>query len=152
MGDTRGGGRVQFDFEGSLALARQLWALADEVDSADRARESQFDDAMVKWRGAYADEFRNRRETERISKGNVVAGLREDAEAWAQAWASALDQQNRNNRAAAVERVREERNIFEKGWDATFGQDDSDREVPMPEPVRVPIPPRFEPTATERIF
>jgi hypothetical protein len=152
MGGVSAGGRVQFDFEGSLALARRLWALADDLEAAERHRESDFDVAMASWRGEHAQRFRGRRETERLSKRNVVAGLRDDAQGWARAWASALDQQNRNNWAAQVERVRDDRNLLEKGWDATFGKDDSDESVPKPAPVRVPTAPDFRPTATEVRF
>lgn len=152
MGETQPGGHVRFDFDGSLALARRLWVLADELEAEDRGREVEFDAAVGRWRGAHGNEFRNRREIERTSRGHVAAGLRDDAHAWARAWAAALDQQNKNNRAAAVERAREERNLLEKGWDATFGKDDSEQEVPVPSPVRVPAPPRFAPTATEMSF
>jgi hypothetical protein len=152
MGDVRAGGRVQFDFEGSLVLARQLWALADDLESEDRRREADVDVALGSWRGEYATRFRGRRETERTSKRNVVAGLRADAEAWAKAWATAMDQQNRNNWAAEVERVRDHRNFIEKGWDATFGKDDSDESVPKPGPVRVPAAPDFRATASEVRF
>ncbi len=143
------GGRVDFDFEGSLQLARQLWALAEDVQTEDGGREEQFDIANAKWEGPYKQRFIERRQNERESRGNVVEGLRENARAWAQAWATALDQQNKNNRAAEVERIRDDRGLIERGWDATFGEDNSDDEVPMPEAVPVPQPPGFEPTATE---
>jgi hypothetical protein len=144
-----GGGRVQFDFEGSLQLARQLWGIADDVQTEDDGRETQYDTAKAKWLGTYADQFVGRREDERTSRATVVAALREDARLWAQAWARALDQQNKNNRAAEVERIRDDRGLFERGWDSTFGEDDSDDQVPMPEPVSVPTAPSFLPTASE---
>ena len=145
----RAGGRVQFDFEGSLALARELWAFADEVDTERATRESNFDIASASWRGSYADEFGKRRETERASERAVVVALREDAEAWAKAWAAAMDQQNKNNRVAEVERRSRDRNLLEKAWDSTFGEDDSEQSVPMPAPVPVPTAPAFRPTACE---
>ena len=152
MGETRAGGRVQFDFEGSLELARKLWTLADEVQAEDQGREGEFDTAEASWLGTYGDQFRDRRLTERFSRGNVIAGLRDDARAWAQAWAQALEQQNTNNRAAEVERVSADRGLLERGIDATFGEDNSDDKVPQPPDVPVPTPPGFAPTATETTY
>lgn len=152
MGDPKAGGRVQFDWEGSLQLARKLWNLADDLQTEDAGREQQYDTAKAKWLGTYGEQFAGRRVTERSSKANVVAGLREDARAWAQAWATAMDQQNKNNRAAEVERVRDDRGLLEKGIDATVGEDNSDDKVPMPDSVSVPTPPGFAPTATETTY
>lgn len=143
------GGRIAFDFEGSLQLARQLWQLAESLETEDAGRETQFDTAKAKWEGKYGTQFVGRRADERTSRTNVASGLRTDAREWARAWARAMDQQNKNNRAAEVERVREDRGMLEKGWDATFGEDDSDDQVPMPEAVPVPQPPGFAPTAEE---
>jgi len=150
--DVRAGGRVQFDWDGSLALARKLWSLADDLQDEDTGRETQFDTAKAKWLGTYGEQFAERRSTERSSRTNVISGLRDDARAWAEAWAQAMDQQNKNNRAAEVERVREDRNFLEKGWDSTFGSDDSDDEVPVPDSVAVPTPPGFAPTASEKTY
>lgn len=149
MGDVKAGGRVAFDWDGSLELARKLWALADDLTHEDAGRENQYDTAKAKWEGKYGEQFADRRTTERASRTNVVAGLRDDARAWAKAWAQAMDQQNKNNRAAEVERVSDDRGLIEKGIDATVGEDNSDDKVPMPEAVPVPTPPGFAPTATE---
>ena len=143
------GGRVQFDFDGSLELARALWALADDLDTEDAGREGQYDTAVAKWEGRYAVDFAGRRDTERASRRNVVSGLKEDANLWAEAWARALHQQNKNNRVAEVERISDDRGGFTKLVDATIGEDDSDSKVPMPEYPPVPQPPGFAPTATE---
>jgi len=152
MGDVEAGGRVQFDWDGSLELARRLWSLADDLTHEDAGRETQFDTAKAKWLGAYGEQFVDRRSTERSSRTNVITGLRDDARAWAQAWAQAMDQQNKNNRAAEVERVRDDRGLIEKGIDATVGEDNSDDKVPMPESVPVPTPPGFAPTASEKTY
>jgi hypothetical protein len=152
MGDPKPGARVDFDFDGALELARKLWALSIDLRQEDEGREGQVDRARLKWRGPYAHQFDGRRDTERSSRANVAAGLRDDARSWAQAWATALDQQNKNNRAAEVERVRDDRGLIEKGWDATFGEDDSDHEVAGVPDVPVPQPPGFAPTATEKTY
>jgi hypothetical protein len=143
------GGRVQFDFDGSLALARALWALAGDLVTEDVGRETQYDTAIAKWEGKYATDFAGRRATERTSRSTVRDALRDDARLWAEAWARALHQQNKNNRVAEVERISDDRGGFTKLVDATVGEDDSESKVPMPEYPPVPQPPGFAPTATE---
>lgn len=152
MGGPHGGDRVVFDFEGSLELARQLWSLAEDIVTEHGLRETDFTTANAKWEGPYGVEFEGRRADERTSKVNVVEGLRDDARAWAQAWAAALDQQNKNNRAAEVTRIRDSRNFIEVGWDNTFGEDDSDSQVPAVPSIEVPSPPLFNATATETTY
>lgn len=119
MGDPFSGGDVPFDFEGSLQLARQLWALADEIESENSQRQLDFVAATAKWRGVYGRQFIDRRHTEQKSVDAVCNGLREDAKAWAKAWAEAMEQQGRNNRAKALEDLTEkiaaERSLREKG-------------------------------------
>lgn len=140
---TQIGGAVDFDFEGSLELARQLWALAADLRTEDNGRGTEADTAKAKWEGAYGEQFQQRRDTERTSRTNVAEGLRDDARSWAQAWATATDQQLKNNRLVQIEQIRDDRGLLEKGWDSTFGNDDSDDQVPMPDPVAVPQPPSF---------
>jgi hypothetical protein len=141
------GGAVDFDFAGSLELARRLWSLAADLRTEDIGRGTEADTAKAKWEGAYGEEFAQRRETERTSRTNVAQGLEDDARSWAQAWATAMDQQKKNNRLVEVERIRDDRGMWERGWDSTFGEDDSDDQVPMPDPVSVPQPPSFAATA-----
>jgi hypothetical protein len=153
MGDIDPGGKVDFDFDGSLELAEKLWALAEELEREDRGRQRQGETALDKWRGPYATQFGQRRATEEASAQNVVAGLRADARAWAAAWVDAMEQQNKNNRAAKVDQVREDRNLIEKGWDKYgFGEDDSESEVDAAERPEQPRPPGFTPTATFQDF
>jgi hypothetical protein len=152
MGDPRPGERVVFDFAGALELARQLWSMADDLQEEDGGRTDDADLARLKWEGAYAIEFDGRREDERTSRLNVWVGLRDDARSWAEAWAAALHQQNLNNRAQAVQDERDNRGFWEKGWDATLGEDDSESQVaPVPD-VPVPQPPSFAATATETTY
>lgn len=147
----KGGARVKFDFEGSLQLARSLWALAAELETSDAGRNTEYETAKAKWQGTYGTEFASRRETERSACTNVVNGLRRDAKAWAKAWAKAMEQQNKNNRAAKVEKLRKERSNMEKFGDYFVG-DDSDDHVPDVKAVAVPTAPGFLATATEKKF
>ena len=115
----------------------------------DGGREGQYDTAVAKWEGRHGEAFVDRRSTERTSRWRVVEALKDDANLWAEAWARALNQQNKNNRVAEVERISDDRGGFTKFVDATVGEDDSESKVPMPEYPPVPQPPGFAPTATE---
>ncbi|HWL38320.1 MAG TPA: hypothetical protein VNQ77_19185 [Frankiaceae bacterium] len=140
--------RVRFDFEGSLALARRLWALADELESARTRRAADADAARHEWRGRYADEFNRRMADEATGFVNVVHGLREEARGWAASWKRAMDEQNRRNRARQVDAVRADRGWFERNVADRFTGDHSDDEVPEAPEADVPQPPYF--TATQR--
>ena len=153
MGDIDPGGQVDFDFDGSLELARKLWALAEDIEQEDRGRGRQAETAVRKWAGPYATQFAERRATEEASATNVIAGLQADAQAWAAAWVEAMYQQNKNNRAAEVQDVRDDRGFFEKGWDEYgFGEDDSESKVAAAERPATPQPPSFHPTDTLQNF
>lgn len=153
MADIDPGGQVDFDFDGSLDLARKLWALAEDLEQEDRGRGRQAETALAAWRGPHATRFAERRAVEQSSAANVVAGLQDDARAWASAWVEAMYQQNRNNRAARVQEVRDDRGFFEKGWDEYgFGEDDSESKVAAAARPATPQPPSFHPTDTLQSF
>ncbi len=145
------GGRVQFDFDGALRLARKLWALADEIDVRRRSRRSNANSARAKWEGPLVSEFDALDESEWANAEKIAQQLRDEARLWGEAWAGAMNQQNKNNRMAEVERVRDERGRLEKLNDTVnpFASDDSDDQVPMPPYPAVPGPAGFAPTATE---
>lgn len=155
MGDGgyQAGERVDFDFEGSLQLARMLWALAEDLEGEDRGRAGQAETALAKWAGPYATQFANRSATERASATNVVNGLQRDAQAWAAAWAQAMHQQNKNNRAAAVQANRDDRSWIHEKWDEHgFGEDTAEEDVAAARQPEVPQPPHFNPTETPQVF
>ena len=135
---------VQFDWDGSLELARKLWAYADDLATAKSTRSGQADTALTKWEGPYGDQFKTRKANEQSSMTSIIAGLRQEAEGWAQAWKMAMDQQNRVLRARAVNEHQDSKNIFEKGWDKLTGDDDL---PPEPTPVPLPTAPGFAKTA-----
>ncbi len=146
---TASAGRVRFDFAGSLAQAKRLWALAEHLDGLKTARTADAELALRSWRGQYAGQFRTRMTDEATSLGNVAEGLRSEARAWAQSWKDAMDLQNRRNRAQQVEAVRARRSWTERNIGDLFQGDDSDQQV-APAPVAaVPQPPEFQPTCTE---
>lgn len=149
---TWGADRVNFDFEGSLRLARRLWALGDELRVEDERRDSHGETALAEWRGAYATAFAVDRDTERSNRQNMLTLLHTDAREWASLWADAMDEQNRRNRAAEVTKRRESRSGLKKFGDALgVTRDDSD-DLPHAAPVPVPVAPSFSPTVTDVVF
>lgn len=158
---AEGADRVVFDFDGSLRLARTLYALSVSIEDDASTRAGNFTIATAKWEGAYGVEFVGRRDDEITKESNVVAQLRGEADLWAQAWAGAMDQQNKNNRAARVtelaEEKRDDRSLLEKGTDGLgISSDESwqeaNDEVPMPAPVAVPVAPHYTATAQETTY
>ena len=134
------GGVVDFDFVGSLQLARQLWSLSTDLREQDRARGADAEVAAREWRGKPVTDFAGRREHERQSRATVTQALVNGANAWAQAWAQAMDQQNLNNRAAKIERderqISDDRGRGQKFVDAFNGDDSWDKAVAQnPEPA-----------------
>lgn len=137
---------MQFDYDGSLALARRLWDTADRFIGAAQERDVARAEAVQRWEGPYAEVFASVRVTdENDSCCNVMAALQEEAVNWAYAWATAVDDQNRIEWAEAVEQERTQRSSLEKFGDWWVG-DDSTKQVPEPAPVAVPEPPGFTPT------
>jgi hypothetical protein len=140
---------VRFDYDGSLDLARRLWQFADRLDTLGGARHRWARDALVDWEGRFGIEFADRIETEAGDLGRISADLRRTALGWAQAWANALNQQNRRLHARAVERTRQQRSGWDKAMGWAFGHDD----LP-PDPYRraTPAAPHFAATGGFAIY
>lgn len=134
---------VRFDFDGSLRLARSLWAFAEELEGAKGTRRSDAAGALRSWRGPFADELRERLGDEAASLTSLISGLRSDADAWAQAWKNAMDEQNRRLYARRVDEIKAERSNLEKVGDFFTGFD----YPPGPSPVAKPAPAMFHATA-----
>ena len=126
---------VRFDFEGSLRLARSLWAYADELQAARSVRDTDAGVALRSWRGPFGDEFRERAADEQHSLSALIAALRSDADAWAQAWKDATDEQNRRVWARQVEQMKAERSMMEKVGDFFTGFDYPPEPATVPKPV-----------------
>ncbi|MFI5044951.1 MAG: hypothetical protein ACHQDC_09175 [Acidimicrobiales bacterium] len=135
---------VKFDWYGSLSLARQLWAYADDLEAASTVRMNDANAALKSWLGQYADKFIASANDEQTSLTNVIANLRNDATAWAQAWKLAMDQQNRVLYARKVKEVEDNRSGWDSFWGGLTGHDDL---PPEPQPVPTPTSPSFAATA-----
>lgn len=134
---------VRFDYDGSLQLARDLWALADELDAVATDRRAAAVDALVDWLGPTSDRFGGRIDVELADLHRIAADLRTGAQAWAQAWADALNLQNRRLYARACAVARRERSMFDSLVGGLFGHDDL---PPAPATRATPIAPYFAAT------
>ncbi len=134
---------VRFDYPNSLVLARRLWEVADELDALATQRRLAGTEALVDWLGPLGVEFAARIDTETRDLGRLAGELRAGAHGWAQAWANALNEQNRRLFARACEVVRSRRSSVDRFVGFFAGHDD----LP-PEPYHRPPPtaPRFLPT------
>ena len=68
---------VQFDFDGSLPLARRLWKLADDLDHVRTKRSQLADTALSTWKGEHATTFATWECDEGRDLTSCVAALRE---------------------------------------------------------------------------
>ena len=134
---------VRFDFEGSLALARRLWELADQIETQMDARVLLASDALSTWLGAYGTDFAGRIDTEFADIAGIAGQLRAGAYGWAANWKAAMDQQNRVLYARRVKQVESDRSLLDKGIGFFAGHDDL---PPEPEPAATPAAPGFRPT------
>ena len=134
---------VRFDFAGSLQLARELWAYADDLEQGKTARRTEAMAALRTWRGPFGDQYRERTTDEQTSLASVIAALRTEADQWAVAWKEATDEQNRRLHARRVEQMKAERSALEKVGDFFTGFD----YPPPPPPVAKPGPAGFHATA-----
>lgn len=136
-----GAADVPFDFVGVLALCRQLWALADEVEGLKVSRADAARTALTKWEGPFAVEFTDRADDEGVAAVQIANGLRGDATGWAAAWKSAMDENNRRRWARHHEEWKDDQNFL----DDLFGSEDN---TPEPQPVGQPQPPGFAATGS----
>jgi hypothetical protein len=131
-----------FDYDAVLALARRLWAAADEVAGAMASRRGLAAAAERGFAGCYADRFRGRLGDEGTNAAHLAADLRRDAELCAQAWKAAMDEQNHRLWARHVQALKEQRSLLQEAWEHLFGPGFP----PEPGAVAPPQPPGFSPT------
>jgi hypothetical protein len=139
-----GAADVPFDFEGVLSLCRMLWNLADELDGVKTSRAAAATTALISWEGPFATEFTTRSNTEGTTAVQISAGLRGDAQGWAAAWKTAMDENNRRRWARHHQQWKDDQGF----WDDPFGMFGNKDETPNPEPVSQPQPPGFAATGS----
>jgi hypothetical protein len=136
---------VRFDFDGSLALARRLWRFADELQDLGTGRGNQAEHALTTFTGVYARQFAQRISDEVRDLGVGANELRAAAAAWAQAWASAINEQNRRLFARECDRIESDRSLLDDVKGFFGGHDDL---PPQPGELGVPQPPHFAATGS----
>ena len=136
---------VQFDYVGSLLLARKLYALGEEVDEMMSNRTTQSNTALTDWLGPFGREFRERISSERTQATAIASQLREGARQWASRWAEAMNEQNSINHARETKRIEDDRSGWDNFTGDLFGHDDL---PPSPNTIDVPTEPNFYATGT----
>lgn len=137
---------VVFDYDGSLEVARRLWALADRLGTEMTARETARGDAEVGFVGKYAGQLIDRVGQERTDVDNAVTQLRAGADAWAAAWKDAVDQQNQNRYARAYEHSKNNQGFL------GLGRLDGIERPPDVQHVTIPVSPSYAPTGGFQSF
>lgn len=137
-------GDVTFDFSDALILARQLWALADQVDVLMRTRQALASEARIGFSGAYAAQFAGRIAEEAANATTLSAHLRADAGECAQGWQQAMEEENRRRYAHHIDQIKRQRSALQTVWDDLHGFHGYGCE---PAPVAMPQPPAFAATA-----
>lgn len=136
---------IQFDFEGSLGLARQLWAMAEDAQTVMAGRGRLAQDALNTWLGPHGIDFADRVTSEGRQMDAIAADFRAAANGWAACWQAAMDEQRRIDHARECDRIRNNRSLLDSFVGGIVGHDDL---PPPPLPVGLPVAPAFAPTAS----
>ena len=137
---------VAFDFGGVLALCRDLWSLAEDLESYALGRDGALKTALQDWRGPEAIRMvTDVWPAEARNLSNGLSQLRNGAVAWANSWAEAQRMYNNRQYALAVEAEQDSRSTGESIVDSLLGQDDSGQQAPSPADSAPPQPPAFQP-------
>jgi hypothetical protein len=139
------GADIRFDWDGSLSLARRLWTFADELDDLATSRRNRAEQALTTWSGVYGTEFAQRISDELQDLELAAGELRAAATAWGQAWASAINEQNRRLFARECDRIEGDRGFLDDVKGFFGGHDDL---PPQPQEHGVPQPPYFAATGS----
>jgi hypothetical protein len=136
---------VRFDFDGSLALARRLWRYADELQQLGIDRRDHAGHALTTFTGVYGREFAQRVADEARDLDRAAVELRAVASAWADAWARAINEQNRRLFARECDRIESRRSLVDNVKGFFSGHDDLPSQ---PRERGVPGPPHFAATGS----
>ena len=139
-------GDVVFDYDGALSAARQLWSLADDLQTLMTDRERARTDASVGFTGPYATELTSRISSERTDVNSAAGELRLAATAWASAWKDAMDQQNQNLYTRAYKYSEDHQGFL------GLGKLNGIERPPAVEPLTTPQPPSFAATGSFQDF
>jgi hypothetical protein len=136
---------IRFDFDGALNLARRLWTFATEVDTLGSVRAQHAQVALSTWQGVFGTQFGERINAEITDLGAAAGELRTAANAWATAWALAMNEQNRRLFARRVTEIEDDRSVVDDVVGFFGGHDDL---PPEPSELGVPQAPAFAATGS----
>jgi hypothetical protein len=131
---------VRFDFEGSLRLARRLYALGQEIDELMSNRVTWSATALQDWLGPFGVEFSGRIDSEKTQASAIALQLREGARQWAVRWAEAMNEQNSILLAREIKHIEDNRSGWDNFTGGLFGHNDL---PPNPPTIDVPSEPNF---------
>lgn len=134
---------VPFPFDTGLQAARDLWTLADEVETARGNLTSMESEAVVEFTGPKRTQFGGMRDEDGGAAVTTAAALREMAGSFATAWSQARGQQDRINHARYVEAETSDDSTLENLGEFFVGENDYG---PPPENPAVPSGPGFRAT------
>lgn len=126
------------DLHQVLSHCRALLDAAAELVAVGSRRGIEIAEALIAWQGPHGRTFRDRVDAEATDLRLSIAGLRRDADAWAQVWADTVNHQNRQAREAKVAEVTGARSVGERFVDLFVGDDSADL-VGELEAVTVPV-------------
>lgn len=142
-----------YELTAILDHCRSLLDASHEVRSTANVRAFKAATAKRHWEGAFKIDFTNRFDAESDDLTARSRGLKEEADAWAEVWASAVNEENERRRQEAVDAVSDARGFGEKFGDFWIGHDDSGDQVRTVEPVSVPTAEtRYAPTGGLEAF
>jgi len=134
---------INFDFAGALPLARSLRIQADLIRSRSAIRRRVAEAALVDWAGPHADTFKIAMLDQDDLASRTEQMLRDDADAWAQAWADAMNAENERRYQDAVDRAREDWSWVVRISEAFAGDGIPDSVGAPPAPLTAPRPPQY---------
>lgn len=135
-------GDVEFDWDGSLQMARELWALGEALKTMMTNRETAATHASLDWVGPHYDNFVTRMGVERTNVDGAVTQLQAAANGWAFQWQQAMDQQNQVLMAREFDG--REGDTLNKVSFGLLGS--GPKRPPDPTPTKLPEAPDFQPT------
>lgn len=127
---------VQFDWDGSLALAADLWVLAEQVQQIGVQLDDPFRALASTWLGPRGDAFVQVGVAAADDLDGVVVRLRAEALGWADGYRRAAQEVHQRRYEHAVQLAQ-----------SAATEDEPPAYVPPPPTVSRPSPPSFAPTA-----
>ena len=127
---------VRFDAEAADTLIAAVNDAASLIEGQTGSRASWVTTGAKDFKGHFADLFQANAATAKADSAELVARLREVAQGATRLKEEAAKEQQRREIARQWKKERDDRNLFEKGWDKVVG-DDSD--TPPVGPAATPV-------------